>query len=128
MNFIAPIPRDHLEDLATAALEANSQQSIAKVIHGVQTNHCIGARRVQIYDQYLDFITLEDELFCLRQVGRESVSYYGECVARERRIGRTVVVVALNRPQMIDVEMDQLISTIVDSLFSVCVTLGTKEV
>ena len=87
LNFIAPIPRDHLEDLATAALEANSQQSIAKVMHGCQTNRHNGARHVQIYDQYLDFITLEDELFYLRQVGRESVSNYGECVARERPIG-----------------------------------------
>jgi hypothetical protein len=33
---------------------------------------------------------------------------------------------ALNRPQMLDVEMDQIIGTIVDSLFSVCVTLGMK--
>ncbi len=31
LNFIAPIPRDLLEDLATAALESNSQQNITKV-------------------------------------------------------------------------------------------------
>ncbi|CAF5133222.1 unnamed protein product [Rotaria magnacalcarata] len=61
LNFIAPIPRDLLEDLATAALESNVQQNIAK-----------------IYDQYLDFITLEDDLLCLRQAGRDSISYYGK--------------------------------------------------
>lgn len=60
INFIAPIPRHLLEDLATSALEANAQQFISK-----------------IYDQYLDFITLEDDLFSLRQVGRDSISYYG---------------------------------------------------
>jgi len=91
INFIAPIPRHLLEDLATSALEANAQQFISK-----------------IYDQYLDFITLEDDLFSLRQVGRDSISYY-----------------ALNRPQVTDVEMEQLIGTIVDGLFSVCVTLGS---
>jgi hypothetical protein len=94
LNFIAPVPRELLEDLATAAVEANCQQSITKV-----------------YDQYLDFITLEDDLFCLRQAGRDSISYY-----------------ALNRPQMLDVEMDQIIGTIVDSLFSVCVTLGSVPI
>ncbi|CAF1590951.1 unnamed protein product [Adineta ricciae] len=94
LNFIAPIPRDLLEELATAALETNSQQSITK-----------------IYDQYLDFITLEDDLFCLRQTGRNSISYY-----------------ALNRPQMRDDEMDAIITTIVDSLFSVCVTLGSVPI
>ncbi|UJR14602.1 hypothetical protein I4U23_001597 [Adineta vaga] len=94
LNFIAPIPRDLLEELATAALESNSQQCITK-----------------IYDQYLDFITLEDELFCLRQTGRNSISYY-----------------ALNRPQMRDDEMDAIITTIVDSLFSVCVTLGSVPI
>ncbi|CAF3188904.1 unnamed protein product, partial [Rotaria socialis] len=94
LNFIAPIPRDLLEDLATAALESNVQQNIAK-----------------IYDQYLDFITLEDDLLCLRQAGRDSISYF-----------------ALNRPQMLDVQMDQIIGTIVDSLFSVCVTLGSVPI
>ena len=32
----------------------------------------------KVYDQYLDFITLEDDLFCLRQAGRDSISYYGK--------------------------------------------------
>ncbi|CAF1222221.1 unnamed protein product [Rotaria sordida] len=91
LNFIAPIPRDLLEDLATVVLESNSQQNITK-----------------IYDQYLDFITLEDDLFCLRQVGKDSISYY-----------------ALNRPQMRDVDMDEIIKKLVDCLFSVCVTLGS---
>ncbi len=31
LNFIAPVPRDLLEDLATAALESSTQQNIAKV-------------------------------------------------------------------------------------------------
>jgi hypothetical protein len=35
-------------------------------------------------------------------------------------------ILALNRPQMLDADMDQIIGTIVDSLFSVCVTLGMK--
>ena len=39
---------------------------------------------------------------------------------------RKIEILALNRPQMLDVEMDQIIGTIVDSLFSVCVTLGMK--
>ncbi|CAF0722597.1 unnamed protein product [Didymodactylos carnosus] len=94
LNFIAPIPRDLLEDLATSALEFNCQHHISK-----------------IFDQYLDFITLEDELFCLRQTGRDNVSYY-----------------ALNRGDMQDTDMERLISTIVDSLFSVCVTLGSVPI
>ncbi|CAF4651956.1 unnamed protein product [Rotaria sp. Silwood1] len=94
LNFIAPVPRDLLEDLATAVLESNTQQNITK-----------------IYDQYLNFITLEDDLFCLRQVGKDSISYY-----------------ALNRPKMLDVDMDEIIKKIVDCLFSVCVTLGSVPI
>ncbi len=46
---------------------------------------------------------------------------------RERKsVKGSIGILALNRPQMLDVEMDQIIGTIVDSLFSVCVTLGMK--
>ncbi|CAF1020763.1 unnamed protein product [Adineta steineri] len=124
LNFIAPIPRDLLEDLATAALESNSQQNITK-----------------IYDQYLDFITLEDELFCLRQTGRDSVSYYALNRPQMRdedmneitgaivdSLFSVCVTLALNRPQMRDEDMNEITGAIVDSLFSVCVTLGSVPI
>ncbi len=75
----------------------------------------------------MDFITLEDELFCLRQAGRDSISYYGKFFVKRNK-KKNFKILALNRPQMLDVDMDQIIGTIVDSLFSVCVTLGKKSI
>ncbi|XP_011494977.1 PREDICTED: protein sly1 homolog isoform X2 [Ceratosolen solmsi marchali] len=64
-----------------------------------------------VFDQYLDFITLEDDLFILRHQHSDIISYH-----------------ALNRGEIKDTEMDLLMDIIVDSLFSVFVTLGTVPI
>lgn len=61
LNFISPISRQKLEDLAAAALQAGCVANIHKV-----------------YDQYLNFITLEDDMFVLKHQNSDSLSYYGE--------------------------------------------------
>lgn len=60
LNFLSPISRQKLEDLASAALQGNCVANIHKV-----------------YDQYLNFITLEDDMFVLKHQNSESLSYYG---------------------------------------------------
>ncbi|KAK3927655.1 Protein sly1-like protein [Frankliniella fusca] len=94
LNFISPISRQRLEDLAAAALSANSVLSISKV-----------------YDQYLNFISLEDDMFILRHQNSDSLSYY-----------------AINRGEIKDSEMESIMDSIVDSLFSVFATLGTVPI
>lgn len=94
LNFIAPISRQKLEDLASAALQANCVANIHK-----------------LYDQYLNFITLEDDLFILKHQNSDSMSYY-----------------AINRANTNDVEMENMMDSIVESLFSVCVTLGNVPI
>lgn len=59
LNFISPISRQQLEDLAKYALQANCVPQIQKV-----------------YDQYLNFISLEDDMFILRQQSQDALSYY----------------------------------------------------
>lgn len=61
LNFISPISRERLEDLAAFALEANAVAQIQKV-----------------FDQYLNFISLEDDMFILQQQDRDKISYYGK--------------------------------------------------
>lgn len=61
LNFISPISRQRLEDLASASLSANCVSSVNKV-----------------YDQYLNFISLEDDMFILRHQNSDSLSYYGK--------------------------------------------------
>lgn len=90
LNFISAIPRQKLEDLASAAIHSNNIPQISKV-----------------FDQYLNFISLEDDMFTLRHQDRESISYY-----------------SINRGDVKDTEMEHIMDTIVDSLFSVFVTLG----
>lgn len=94
LNFISAISRHRLEDLATAALQSNSVTQITKV-----------------FDQYLNFISLEDEMFTVRNQDRDSISYY-----------------ALNRPDAKDTDIEMLRDVLVDSLFSVLVSLGTVSI
>lgn len=94
LNFISAIPRQKLEVLANAAIHSNSVPQITK-----------------LFDQYLNFISLEDDMFTLRHQDRDSISYY-----------------AINRGDVKDTEMEQTMDTIVDSLFSVFVTLGTVPI
>ncbi len=59
LNFISPVPRSLLEEIAQAAIAANCVSSIQKV-----------------FDQYLNFISLDDEIFCLRHQNKELISFY----------------------------------------------------
>ncbi|XP_057333810.1 protein sly1 homolog [Microplitis mediator] len=94
LNFISPISRQKMEDLASAALLAGAVANIHKV-----------------FDQYLNFITLEDDMFVLRHQNSDVISYH-----------------AINRGEIKDTEMESIMDTIVDSLFSVFVTLGTVPI
>ncbi|XP_075214733.1 sec1 family domain containing Slh isoform X2 [Lycorma delicatula] len=94
LNFISPISRQRLEDLAAAALQANCVSQIHKV-----------------YDQYLNFISLEDDMFILRHQNSDAISYY-----------------AINRGEIKDTEVEAIMDATVDSLFSVFATLGTVPI
>ena len=93
-NFISPVSRAKLEDLATSALQSGSDHLIQRV-----------------YDQYTNFICLEPEMFTLKQTGDNSVSYY-----------------SLNKGSVRDSEMEDMLTSITDSLFALCVTLGTVPI
>ncbi|XP_067654708.1 sec1 family domain-containing protein 1-like [Haliotis asinina] len=93
-NFISAISRQRLEDIASTAIQSNTVTQVSKV-----------------FDQYLNFISLEDNLFTLRHQDRDSISYY-----------------AINRGDVKDSEMENIMDIIVDSLFSVFVTLGTVPI
>ncbi|XP_030070541.1 sec1 family domain-containing protein 1 isoform X2 [Microcaecilia unicolor] len=94
LNFISAISRSKLEDIASAALGASAVSQVAKV-----------------FDQYLNFITLEDDMFILCNQNKEVVSYR-----------------AVNRSDITDTEMENIMDTIVDSLFCFFVTLGAVPI
>lgn len=94
MNFISPIPRQKLEDLSTAALQSGCVANIHKV-----------------FDQYVNFITLEDDMFVLKHQNSDSLSYY-----------------SINRANTSDTEMEEMMESIVDSLFSIFVTIGNVPI
>lgn len=93
LNFVSPVSRKCLEELAMSCLSANCHTSITKV-----------------FDQYLNFISLEDDMFVLKPE-KHSISYY-----------------SLNRSDVKDTEMEDMLDSVVDSLFSFFVTLGTVPV
>uniref|UniRef100_A0A5S6R489 Sec1 family domain containing 1 n=1 Tax=Trichuris muris TaxID=70415 RepID=A0A5S6R489_TRIMR len=95
LNFISPLARPYLEDLATAAVKANVLSQVRKV-----------------FDQYMNFISLEDDLFILKRYTEDSpLSFY-----------------SINRPEMDTKTMDEIVAMMADGLFSVCVTLGTVPI
>lgn len=85
LNFSSSIPRPLLEDLASGTLNSNSLDRISKV-----------------HDQYLEFVTLEDDLFSLAQKSCH---------------------VQLNDPSAGDREIEEIIERIVSGLFCVLATL-----
>ncbi|KAJ4966262.1 hypothetical protein NE237_018111 [Protea cynaroides] len=90
LNFSSSIPRPLLEDLASGAVKSDSIHRISKV-----------------HDQYLEFVTLEDNMFSLAQK-----SCY----------------VQLNDPSAGDREIEGIIEKIVSGLFCVLATLAVVPI
>ncbi|KAK3956975.1 Sec1-like protein [Pseudoneurospora amorphoporcata] len=88
INFLSSVPRPLLEDFAAQTATAGTSEKIA-----------------QIFDQYLNFIVPEPDLFSL---GMQKEHTYW----------------ALNSAKTQDEELDRVIDRIVSGLFSVVVTLG----
>lgn len=88
INFLSSIPRALLEDFAKQTVEAGTSENIA-----------------QFFDQYLNFIVGEPDLFSLGM--RKQNTYW-----------------ALNSAKTKDEELDNVVDRIVSGLFSVMVTMG----
>uniref|UniRef100_A0A0K0DE99 Sec1 family domain-containing protein 1 n=1 Tax=Angiostrongylus cantonensis TaxID=6313 RepID=A0A0K0DE99_ANGCA len=95
INFISPLSRARLENLAFAAVQGGADGQVQKVV-----------------DQYLNFISLEDDLFVLRRYSENSpMSYF-----------------AINDPSTSDDQMSAFIDSVADGLFAVCATMGIVPV
>ena len=90
INFLYSIPRALMEDFAAQVASAGTAENIA-----------------QVYDQYLNFVVAEPDLFSL-SLGRET--YW-----------------ALNSAKTADDVLDSLVERIVSGLFSVVVTMGSHR-
>ena len=91
INFLSSIPRVLLEEFATETANAGTSEHIA-----------------QLYDQYLNFIVAEPDLFSL---GMQKEHTYW----------------ALNSAKTSDAELDRVVDKIVSGLFSVIVTMGESR-
>lgn len=90
LNFSSSIPRPLLEDLASGTVNSDSIQRISKV-----------------HDQYLEFVTLDDNLFSLANKN---------------------CFVQLNDPSAGDKEIEEIIEKVVGGLFCVLATLGVVPI
>ncbi|KAK4503915.1 hypothetical protein PRZ48_004830 [Zasmidium cellare] len=88
INFLSSIPRPLLEDFASQTAQAGTSENIS-----------------QVFDQYLNFIVSEPNLFSLG-MGKET--YW-----------------SMNSAQTSDEDIDANVDRIVSGLFSVAVTMGT---
>ncbi|KAF8056334.1 hypothetical protein N665_1274s0010 [Sinapis alba] len=87
LNFSSSVPRPLLENLASGTLHSGSIESV--------------------HDQYLEFVTLEDNLFSLSQQS---------------------VYVQLNNPSATGRDIEEIIQKIANGLFDVLATLGVVPV
>lgn len=87
VNFLSSVPRPLLEDFASQIATTGTSEHIA-----------------QVYDQYLNFIVAEPDLFSL---GLGHDAYW-----------------KINSAQTSDEDLDAIIDKIVSGLFSVSVTMG----
>ncbi|KKA24558.1 Golgi transport protein Sly1 [Rasamsonia emersonii CBS 393.64] len=90
VNFLSSVPRPLLEDFASQIAATGTAEHIA-----------------QVYDQYLNFIVAEPDLFSL---GLGNDCYY-----------------KINSAQTSDEDLDDIVDKIVSGLFSVSVTMGNKR-
>jgi hypothetical protein len=88
INFLCSLPRVLLEDFATQTATAGTSEQIA-----------------QLYDQYLNFVVTEPDLFSLNMQSEHT--YW-----------------ALNSAATSDAELERVIDRIVNGLFSVVVTMS----
>lgn len=87
INFLSSVPRPLLEDFASQIATSGASENIA-----------------QVYDQYLNFIVAEPDLFSL---GLGNDAYY-----------------KINSPKTSDEDLDAIVDKVVSGLFSVSVTMG----
>ncbi|KAF6155858.1 hypothetical protein GIB67_039189 [Kingdonia uniflora] len=90
LNFSSLLGRPLIEDLAMGALKSDS-------VHRV----------LEVFDQYLEFVTLEENMFSLAGVN---------------------TYVQLNDPSAGDKEIEEIVERIVSGLFNVLVTLGVVPI
>ncbi|KAF3006844.1 Vesicle trafficking between the ER and Golgi [Curvularia kusanoi] len=90
LNFLSSIPRPLLEDFGSQVVQTNTAEHLA-----------------QVYDQYLNFVVSEPDLFHLNMKG----AYH-----------------TLNSGQTSDQELDNMVDRIVSGLFSVVVTMGVVPI
>ena len=95
-HFISPINRQKLEDLAQAALSSDSGEIIF-LSYLLSKNMILAHLISKIYDQYSNFVSLEDQLFILRHQNRDQICYYN-----------------LNRNNITEEEMNSAVDHIVD--------------
>lgn len=88
VNFLSSVPRPLLEDFASQIATSGASDKIA-----------------QVFDQYLNFIVAEPDLFSL---GLGKDAYY-----------------KINSPKTSDEDLDAMVDKVVSGLFSVSVTMGT---
>lgn len=91
LNFLSSVPRPLLEDFAAQTASTGTAEHIA-----------------QVFDQYLNFIVSEPDLFSL---GMGKQTYW-----------------SINSAQTSDEELDASIDRIVSGLFSVVVTMGRRPI
>ncbi|KAJ5998458.1 Sec1-like protein [Penicillium sp. IBT 35674x] len=88
VNFLSSVPRPLLEDFASQIAASGASEHVA-----------------QVFDQYLNFIVAEPDLFSL---GMGNNAYY-----------------KINSPKTTDEDLDAIVDKVVSGLFSVSVTMGS---
>lgn len=134
LNFTSSIPRILLEELAQHCVQHGTNGMIVKVCKGWNTIHLIlsiiefiffFSFIFKVYDQYLDYVCLENNLFTLV----DSLSTLSKSMTDSFAINKVMddpllsTYRILNSPQSDETLIDQLLDTICSGLFSTLLSL-----
>lgn len=109
LNFISNVSSQKIEQIALACVQSETPSIVKKVM-----------------DQYLDFIGLEDDMFILRELDKETVSYLGKNIFSNQLYifhCSYYSIAAINRADAQDDEIEEVMNRICDGLFALLATL-----
>ena len=73
------------------ATEVEHKRFLLKFYRAQSRNHSSFVSPLQIFDQYLNFISLEDDMYWLRHQNAQSISYYGKnCCSCHSRVAAQI--------------------------------------
>lgn len=127
LNFVEPLPRALLEELAAAVARDGTGELVEQVRPRISllTSHHHNTERTQVLDQYLSFIAPSPSLFSLLPPPTAASASTPSTAPQSGPSQIHSTYTLLNSPASSEQEIEEEIERIASGLFSIVATMGT---